>query len=154
MIQKDIQTIMSFVENKLNLLKNYQNDDNQIQFLAIRKKNLTLTEFKLYQRRSSEIVLPTGVKKDTLYYQSYQVIDHSSQTRFYSQKIEESKKSLEKTNQKPQQKSIQYSTVSKEFCFSYDHYTYLYSKSKPYLYYDIVYYLTLMKFSNIDYELD
>ncbi len=39
--------------------------------MSVKRPNLTLSEYKLFSKKTGDMILPNDVKKDTIYYLSY-----------------------------------------------------------------------------------
>ncbi|KAL4505859.1 hypothetical protein ABPG72_013620 [Tetrahymena utriculariae] len=148
----DIKNISRFAQTELNSLVNYSNEENELEKILIKKNNLTLTEYKLFQKKGVECLIPTTVKKDTLYHVSFQIIEHSNKYRQTARQLEETKRNQLQDLKKSKNRVCNYIKDS-SFCINFDQFEIHLSRMENILniYFDILAYLSLIQFSYIEY---
>ena len=63
--------------------------------LLSKKPNVTLSEYKLFTIRCKTVfILPSEIKKDTMYYRSYLIKDHNSNMRMLNKDLEDKEKKI------------------------------------------------------------
>ncbi|KAL4480475.1 hypothetical protein ABPG74_020991 [Tetrahymena malaccensis] len=148
----DIKNISRFAQTDLNSLVNYSNEDNELEKILIKKNNLTLTEYKLFQKKGVECLIPTTVKKDTLYHVSFQIIEHSNKYRQTVRQLEETKRNQLQDLKKSKNRVCNYIKDS-SFCINFDQFEIHLSRMENilFIYFDILAYISLIQFSYIEY---
>ncbi|EAR95302.2 hypothetical protein TTHERM_00383620 (macronuclear) [Tetrahymena thermophila SB210] len=148
----DIKNVSRFAQTELNSLVNYSNEDNELEKILIKKNNLTLTEYKLFQKKGVECLIPTTVKKDTLYHVSFQIIEHSNKYRQTVRQLEETKRNQLQDLKKSKNRVCNYIKDS-SFCINFDQFEIHLSRMENILniFFDILAYISLIQFSYIEY---
>jgi hypothetical protein len=67
MVQRDLNSIMSFVRERYTLYENLNREESIPEKIVLANQHLTLSEYRILQKKAADYELCPDSKKDTIY---------------------------------------------------------------------------------------